>query len=95
MPKKFDFKKDKNGDLPDEKKMREYAEKAGRKTEYPWNDPGVREEQKAMIPLYLTEPYKLKLKYISEQTGVPQQRILRDMLLPLIDERVNQLIGEE
>lgn len=95
MSKKWNLKKDKNDDLPDEKQMKEYAEKAGRKAEYPWNDPGVRDEQKIMVPLYLPEPYKLKLKYLAEQTGIPQQRILRDMLLPLIDERINHLIGEE
>lgn len=95
MSKKWNLKKDQNGEPPDKEQMKAYAAKAGRKAEYPWEDPGVRDEQKIMVPLYLTEPYKLKLKYLAEQTGIPQQRILRDMLLPLIDERINQLIGED
>ena len=95
MSKKFSLKKDKDSGKSDEEQMKAYAAKAGRKAEYPWDDPGVRDEQKIMVPLYLTEPYKLKLKYLAEQTGIPQQRILRDMLLPLIDERINKLIGED
>ena len=57
---------------------------------YPWEHPGVRDENR-MITLYIPEAVKLKLKYLSKQTGVPQQRIMRDILIPEIEERLKDV----
>lgn len=57
----------------------------------PWEEPGVRDEQK-MISLYLPESAKIKLKWLSEKTGVPQQKIMRGILLPELDAQVQEQI---
>ena len=57
---------------------------------YPWEDEAVRDELKN-VALRLPEAYVIKLQWISEQTGIPQQRLLRDWLLPLIDEKIASL----
>jgi len=61
------------------------------KGDKPWDDAKVREDVMKLVSLRLSEPYILKLQWISEQTGIPQQRLLRDWLLPLIDEKVEEL----
>jgi len=61
--------------------------------ELPWEDPSVREENK-MISLYLPEATKIKLKWLSEQTGVPQQKILRQAIVPMVDGEVEKILGK-
>lgn len=60
-------------------------------SEFPWEKPDVREELR-MISLYLPETSKFKLKWLSEHTGVPQQKILRGILLPELDAQVQEKI---
>lgn len=81
----------------DVSRLDEFADKAGKqdKGPYPWNDPSVREDFIKMIPLYLSEPYRLKLRFLSETSKMPQQEILREILLPEIDARINQEIEKK
>ena len=54
----------------------------------PWEATNVRDENK-MISLYIPEATKLKLKWLSERTGVPQQKILRQAIVPEVDKKIN------
>jgi len=77
---------------PSKKKVDEFINRAGQTDQtMPWDSPEVRDESYKNVALRLPEPYVLKLQWISEQTGIPQQRLLRDWLLPLIDEKVEDL----
>lgn len=77
---------------PSKQTVDEFISSAGQANgDYPWDDPKVREDVMKLVSLRLSEPYILKLQWISEQTGIPQQRLLRDWLLPLIDEKVASL----
>jgi hypothetical protein len=58
---------------------------------YPWDDPKVRDDVMKLISLRLSEPYMLKLQWISEQTGKAQQKLLKDLVIPWIDEEVEKL----
>ena len=55
---------------------------------YPWDDPKVREDVIKSVNLRLSEPYILKLQYLSEKTHLSQQEIIRKVLLPWLDEEV-------
>lgn len=48
---------------------------------FPWEDPTVRDEQK-MISLQLPEVTKLKIKWLSEQTGMPQKKTCAGFCCP-------------
>jgi hypothetical protein len=54
----------------------------------PWEDPRVRDDVMKLVSLRLSEPYILKLQWLSEQTGKTQQKLLKDLILPWIDEEV-------
>lgn len=64
------------------------AEQEENDTLKPWE---TSENELKNIPLYLPKAYTLKLKYMSDVTGVPQQRILRDILMPGIDDRLEKV----
>lgn len=57
---------------------------------YPWEDPRVREDLIKMVSLRLSEPYILKLQYLSEKTRKSQQEIIREILQPYLDEEVKK-----
>lgn len=77
---------------PSKQSVDEFISAAGQaEGDYPWNDPKVREDVMKLVSLRLSEAYILKLQWISEKTGIPQQRLLRDVLLPWIDEKVAEL----
>ncbi len=61
---------------------------------YPWQALGVREDVKKVFNLRLSEPYFLKLKYLSEQTRVKMQEICLEVLLPAIDAEVEKLMAD-
>jgi hypothetical protein len=76
---------------PSKQTLDEFINAAGSSEKaYPWEDNKVRDDMKN-VALRLPEPYVIKLQWISDQTGVPQQRLLRDWLLPLIDEKIEML----
>jgi hypothetical protein len=60
-------------------------------TSYPWEEPRVREDVVKSINLRLTEPYIIKLQWLSEKTHKSQQEIIREMLLPQIEAQIDQL----
>jgi hypothetical protein len=61
------------------------------KSEYPWEDPRVRDDVMKMVSMRLSEPYAIKLQWISEQTGKAQQKMLRQLVEAWIDEQISQL----
>lgn len=58
---------------------------------YPWETPGVREDLAKIFNLRLPEPYFLKLKYIAEKSPDSMQKFCLSILLPAIDEKVDEL----
>lgn len=59
---------------------------------FPWEAEHVRDDVIKSINLRLPEPYILKLKYLSEQTNISQQKLIRDILCPVIDQHINEMI---
>jgi len=59
--------------------------------DYPWYDPKVREDVIKAVNLRLPEPYLLKLQYIADITNKSQQAIIREALLPAIDDYIEQM----
>ncbi len=57
---------------------------------YPWEEPKVRDDVIKMVSLRLSEPYILKLQYLSEKTHKSQQELIREILLPWLDEEVKK-----
>ena len=64
-------------------------------TLHPWEAPGVREDVTKVFNLRLTEPYFVKLKYISEHTPSSMQQFCMTALLPAIDAKIKELAGAE
>ncbi len=60
-------------------------------TDYPWDDPRVREDVIKSVNLRLDEPSLLKLKWVSEKTRKSQQELIREALLPYLEEEIARL----
>ena len=58
---------------------------------YSWENPRVREDVQKAYNLRLPEPYLLKLKYIAEHTPDSMHKFCLNVLLPAIDERIEEL----
>ena len=58
---------------------------------YPWNDQGVRNDMIKVYNLRLSEPYLLKLKFISENTPDSMQKLCLNVLQDAIDEKIKEL----
>jgi hypothetical protein len=56
-----------------------------------WDSPNVRHDVIKAVNLRLSEPYILKLQYISTLTRKSQQEIIRDILLPALDAEIEKL----
>lgn len=52
---------------------------------------GVNANQMKSLRLGIHEEYLLKLKHLSENTDIPQQKIVRAVLYPAIDAYIEQL----
>jgi hypothetical protein len=77
---------------PSKQSVDEFINAAGQANgDKPWDDPKVREDVMKLVSLRLSEPYTMKLQWISEQTSIPQQKLLRDLVIPWIDEQVANL----
>lgn len=61
-----------------------------KKGKYPWED--VDAKEKKTVPLYLSKDVYEKLRYLSENTDIPQQRIMRNVLVPEIERQLNELL---
>jgi len=44
------------------------------------------------VPLYLPRDVYEKLKFLSENTDVPQQKIMRNAVVPEVERQVNELL---
>ena len=62
-----------------------------RKSTYPWESAGVREDVKKPFNLRMPEPYLLKLKFISENTPGSMQKFCMDVLEKEIDKKIKEL----
>ena len=56
---------------------------------FPWHE--VNSGEKRGVLLYLPKDAHEKLKYVSKYTDVPQQRIMRNVLIPEIDRQLEEL----
>lgn len=56
-----------------------------------WNAPNVRADVVKVYNLRLPEPYLLKLKYIAERSPDSMQQFCLSVLLPAIDDKVEEL----
>jgi len=62
-----------------------------RKSVYSWEDASVREDIRKPFNLRLSEPYLLKLKYISEHTPDSMQKFCLGVIEKEIDKKINEL----
>lgn len=62
-----------------------------RKSTYPWESGGVREDINKVYNLRLSEPYLLKLKYIAEHTPNSMQKFCINVLEKEIDKKIKEL----
>ncbi len=60
----------------------------------PWQAPGIRDDISKLYHLRLPEPCLLKLRFIAENTPYSMQKFCLDVLLPAIDEKIDELEGE-
>jgi len=57
----------------------------------PWEDPSIQENELSQTRLAMPAKYRLKLKYLSKKSEVPQQKIMRYILCPGIDRLLEDL----
>lgn len=62
-----------------------------RENDLPWQNAAVRADVIKSVNLRLPEDYILKLQYISQQTHKSQQALIREALLPYIDQEIERL----
>ncbi len=62
-----------------------------RKSTYPWETPGVRDDVTKVYNLRLSEPYLLKLKYIAEHTPDSMQKFCLATIEKEIDKKIKEL----
>jgi hypothetical protein len=67
------------------------AEDRQAETSYPWENEKVREDVIKSFNLRLPEPYILKLQYLSTVTHKSQQAIIKEILLPELDEQIAEI----
>lgn len=60
---------------------------------YPWEEPHIREDVKKNLPLRISEPLYLKLKFIAENTPYSMNSFILERLTEEIEEEVAKLIG--
>jgi hypothetical protein len=75
-----------------------FAAGAGKKTIkneeiYPWEEPRVREDVMKSLPLRLSEPLYLKLKYIAAHTPYSMNSFILERITQEIEEEIARLIG--
>ncbi|MEO1925434.1 MAG: hypothetical protein ABGY08_05540 [Gammaproteobacteria bacterium] len=74
-----------------EEKKSPKKEVVKRKSAYPWEDDGVRDDVTKVYNLRLPEPYLLKLKYISEHTPDSMQKFCLATIEKEIDNKIKEL----
>lgn len=78
--------------------LEKFAAGAGRpcskkKEVYPWEEPHVREDVMKSLPLRLSEPLYLKLKYIATHTPYSMNSFILERLNVEIEDEIARLIG--
>jgi len=58
---------------------------------YPWLSPNVREDVQRPFNLRLSEPQRMKLKFIAENTPPSMQQFCLDVLDKAIEEKIYEL----
>ena len=78
---------------PPKQTAEEFIKAANREIEtlHPWEDSKVREDVNKSVNLRLTEPVLLKLQYVSEKTRKSQQELIREALVPYLDQLIEEL----
>ncbi len=71
------------------------VEKVESSSPLPWEEDNVREDVIKSINLRLSEPYIVKLQFLSEKTNKSQQRIIREVLCPALDQEIEKLLEEK
>lgn len=61
---------------------------------FPWQEEGIRDDVTKVYNLRLSEPYFLKLKYISEHSPQSMQKFCLTVLEEAIDKEIEQLIND-
>ena len=77
-----------------EQALDQFAQAAGvRKNDeiLPWEEPQVREDVIKNLPLRLTEPLYLKLKYIAAKTPYSMNSFILERLSEVIDQEIKNL----
>ena len=62
-----------------------------RKSTYPWEGAGIREDVTKVYNLRLSEPYLLKLKHIAEHTPDSMQKFCINVIEKEIDKKIKEL----
>lgn len=62
-----------------------------KKSTFPWEEAGVREDVTKVYNLRLSEPYLLKLKYIADNTPDSMQKFCLNVLEDAIDKKIKEL----
>ena len=57
---------------------------------FPWQR--VNSDEKRLLSLYLPKDVHEKLRFLSEETDVAQQKIMRKVLVPEIERQVDELV---
>ncbi len=65
-----------------------------RKSSYPWEDVGVREDVMKVYNLRLSEPYLLKLKYIADNTPDSMQKFCINVIEKEIDNKIKDILND-
>lgn len=77
--------------LEAESRNRINNEKEILKKNLPWNDDKVRADVQKVFTVRLPEEYILKIKYISDHTNKPQQKIIRELIITNIDDMLKNM----
>ena len=60
---------------------------------YPWEEPHIREDVMKSLPLRLTEPLYLKLKYIAAHTPYSMNSFILERITEEIEEEIARMTG--
>lgn len=64
-------------------------------TQYPWEQPHLRDDVTRILSVRLPEKLAIKLQWLSLQTSKSQQRYATEVLIPHIEAEVQKLLDQE
>lgn len=75
----------------------DFIKQAGKPTAFhtslPWEGSNIRADVQKVFSLNLPEEYIVKLKFISEKNNKSQQKIMREIICPAIDQIISNLLS--